>query len=304
MFYYARLAFFSGASTAFICHSGEAQPSPDFSFASDAGSGKNITYNATNAYHYAPSTIAYTGKEAANYRYISKLTTGPSYKYNITQFVTTVLPADKVLYTDKDAMQLNSSAMDLADYSDALAEQAKEIRIEARSAKTRWQAVALCKKADSLDVACVKKQYESTETFINAGESQFEANSIVIKLWQKKTNYNSDALTTATLLNNEATYYYTRSITEMQESDTSSRSYIKQAFLDEAQKDMETAVLKQQSAENVFISINQGNSITVAKKIDSILSVPAPFKQEAPQETPTTIQVMYCVQIDAYFDKK
>ena len=288
--HYLRLAFLSGASTAFFCHSGVAQQHPEHMPNNGEGIGKGFTYTYTPATRSYPATIAYS-----NYHNVSTSTT-PSYKYNITSFITTTLPVNKVQFSNPQALQMNQTANTIANNAATLSASANQTRSMARHASNRWQAVALCKKADSLEALSDNKTYEATQTVTNATESQYETNAEQLDRYNHNATYSTDILTSASLLNNEATIYYDKALTKIQQSDTAARLYIKQSFMDEARKDMETAVLKQQAAENIYISMQQNNSLALAKKIDSVLSVP----EQAQPQPDTFGKVLFCVEVGSF----
>jgi len=276
---FTRLIFLTGTSIALMCNTLMAQ---------------GTVMDAT-----ADKSTAANSEDIANYRHISSLTTGASYKYNITQFVAAVLRTDAVEYTERASSKMIRWANSLAKSANNLAANAKELRIEAGQAKEKKEAIALSKKADSLDELSDLKKLEATKNAINATENQYDANAEEIKIWQKSYNYSSDVLTSADLLNNEANYYYSKSITEVQKADTTQRVYLKQGFADAAKQDMEIAVMKQQGAQNIYLSLNQDASISIAEKIDSILSsAPTPAMPKA--EPMSFGHVVFCVQVGAY----
>jgi hypothetical protein len=225
--YYTRIAFLSGASTAFVCHSGTAQNSrPDNLQSEENNTSKNLVYTIKNDPHY-----------------LSTISTGPGYKYNITAFISNVLPANTVQYSDKSALQMNSDAK-------AIDNSAKDLSAESKSLRT--------------------------------------------KASQAYTKYNTDVLTSAGLLTSDAEIYYTKSLNEIQKADNCSLIYVKQGFMELAQSDMETALLKQQAAENMYISFKNSASVEVASKIDSILSAPDVQTRE------NAGKIVFCVQVGAY----
>lgn len=62
--------------------------------------------------------------------------------------------------------------------------------------------------------------------------------------------------------------------------------------METAQKDMEEAVIKQQNAENIYISMDNSKSVAIAEKIDSILT--------APDKPKAFNGIVFCVQVGAY----
>ena len=61
---------------------------------------------------------------------------------------------------------------------------------------------------------------------------------------------------------------------------------------------METAVLKQQSAENIYMGMQQNNSVALAKRIDSILVTNEDIA--AKNEANSFGNIVFCVQIGTY----
>lgn len=288
--HYVRLAFLSGASTAFFCHSSVAQEArPDHATAADDGTGKRFVYQYQNIQHSPASTVVYSSVATS---------TGPSYNYNITAFVNNTLPVNSVVYSDNSAIRLNNSAVSLTESAHKLASQAAEARNHAKTAAQRWQAVALCKEADSLDVLSDSKNLESVTSSVNALESQYDANTSQIASNHQKANYNSDLLTSAELLTKEAAYYYNLSLKFWTQADSSKRLYVKSDFAARAQKEMETAVLKQQQAENIYSGMQNSNTVAVAEKIDSILvSNDEIAKRNAANSFGN---IVFCVQVGSY----
>ncbi len=276
--YYTRIAFLSGASTAFVCHSGAAQNSrPDNLQSEENNTSKNLVYTVKSDPHY-----------------LSTISTGPGYKYNITAFIAQVLPANTIQYSDKSALQMNMDAKTMDNSAKALSAESKSLRIKASQAFTKEQAQQFAKQADVLDAQSADKMYTATVTYLNSEESQYESNTQVIINWQHNASYNTDVLTSAGLLNSDAQFYYTKSLNEIQKADNSSPIYVKQGFMDEAQKDMETALLKQQATENIYISFKNSASVEVANRIDSILSAPDVQSRE------NAGKIIFCVQVGAY----
>jgi hypothetical protein len=276
--YYTRIAFLSGASTAFVCHSGTAQNSrPDNLQSEENNTSKNLVYTVKNDPHY-----------------LSTISTGPSYKYNITAFISNVLPANTVQYSDKSALQMNSDAKAIDNSAKALSAESKNLRTKASQAYTKEQAQQFAQQADALDAQSADKMYTAIVTYLNSDESQYESNNQVIINWQHNASYNTDVLTSAGLLTSDAQFYYTKSFNEIQKADNSALIYVKQGFMELAQSDMETALLKQQSAENMYISFKNSASVEVASRIDSILSAPDIQTRE------NAGKIIFCVQVGAY----
>ena len=288
--HYVRLAFLSGASTAFFCHSSVAQEArPDHATSADDGSGKRFVYQYQNVQRSSASTVVYSSTGTSS---------GPSYSYNITGFVKNTLSVSSVVYSDNSATQLNNSAISLTETAHKLASEAAEARNHAKVAAQRWQAVALCKEADSLDMLVDANNLEFAKTSLNALESQYQANTTQIATYHQKTNYNSDLLTSAELLAKEAAYYCNLSVKFWTQADTSRRMYVKTDFASKAQKEMEIAVLKQQQAENIYLGMQNSNSIAVAEKIDSILIT---NEEIAKRETANSFgNMIFCVQVGSY----
>lgn len=290
--HYVRLALLSGASTAFLCHSGVAQHNPEHTPTSGEGTGKGYIYTFTPAQRDYSSAALYS-----NYHQVAQYN-NPSYKYNITSFITTTLPVNKVQFSDSQALQMSQTATIITNDASALSGAANQTRSMARQANNRWQAVALCKKADSLDALSETKTYQATQTATNATESQYETNAGQLDHYSHNATANTDILTSANLINSEAGFYYSKALTEIKQSDTAIHLYIKESFMNMALADMETAVTKQQASENIYISVQHNNSLALARKIDSILSAPA---EEAAKEQPATFgNILFCVQVGSF----
>ena len=271
---YVRLAFLSGAGTAFIGHSAIAQNQPE---TAGENSGKLYTYSSPNDYHY-----------------LSTLTSGKCYKYNITTFVTDVLPANTVQFSDNSASQMNYSAITLHEYSDDLSAQAKSLRMQASKASDRQQAKQFSQQADAMDALSASKQLEATVTSINSAESQYEANLQAIVNWQRTASYGTDVLTSANLLSHDADFYYAKALGEIEKANASTQVYVKQGYMDEAQNDMFTAALKQQGAENIYISFKNSASVEVAMRVDSMLTTPDMAARE------NSGKIIFCVQVGSF----
>jgi hypothetical protein len=230
----------------------------------------------------------------ARYRYLSTLTSGKCYRYNITTFVNNYYPVNTVEYSNKIALQQNNRAIALNLSSDEFAAKAKSARLSEANETGKQRTFLLARKADSLDALAAAKQFEATETSVNSDNMQYSTNLEQISEMQRKAGYSTDELTSAGLLSQEAEFYHSKALMETENANSGALLYVKQNLMDEAQKDMVTALLRQQSAENVYLSFQNSASVDVAMRIDSMLSAPVQLSRD------NAGTIIFSVQVGAF----
>jgi len=170
-----------------------------------------------------------------------------------------ITPQGLVTYSDPNATQANRFAASYNSASDSISVQANIIREKVSRAKDEDQARELSKEADSLDNMAQQQKIQGENAANAAGSSQFLYNKHQIVAWQNvlyNSHATSDELTTARLLLNDANLYYTKSLAEKQKADSTDKGYLKQTYLDNATNYINTALVKQQSAERVYLNYN------------------------------------------------
>ncbi len=207
-----------------------------------------------------------------NYHYLSTLNTGPSYKYNITAFIGSYLPANSVVFSDNKAYQMNKEAVTMSDHAEELIDMAKHIRIQLRNLSENAKIRQISRTSDSLEILTANFQLESEESEADAYMHQYNVNEKRISYLQNSATYSTDELTLADLLNHEAQIYFNTSVNEYSNATAEKMLYLSQPLMDNTLRDLKSALLKQQCAINVYLSLKNNTSLEVAMKIDSILS--------------------------------
>jgi hypothetical protein len=174
---------------------------------------------------------------------------------NVTGNVVT--PQGLVTYSDPGAAQANRTSQSYSNIADTLSIEANTFREKVSRTSDKDQARMLSQKADSLDNLSQQKKLQSIDASNMASANQFMANKRQITAWQNAPqNGSTDQTTTADLLLQDANFYYNKSLVEKQKADSTNKPYLKQSYLDNASNYLSTALVKQQSAERIYLKSN------------------------------------------------
>ena len=192
---------------------------------------------------------------------------------NTTSGIQNVISTSNIQYTNPTASQANQTATAFMKDADTLTSQANNDRQEATHATDPTQARLLSHRADSLDDLAQQKRLQSSETANTANSNQFVANKQQLAVWQNvEQNDYSDKLTTAKLLNQDANFYYNKSLIAKQKADSADKPYLKQGYLDDAAKFLSTALLKQQQAQDIYLNVKPSLASVTASNTPLVAS--------------------------------
>jgi len=192
---------------------------------------------------------------------------------NTTSGIQNVISTSNIQYTNPTASQANQTATAFMKDADTLTSQANNDRQEATHATNPTQARLLSHRADSLDDLAQQKRLQSSETANTANSNQFIANKQQLAVWQNvEQNDYSDKLTTAKLLNQDANFYYNKSLIAKQKADSADKPYLKQGYLDDAAKFLSTALLKQQQAQDIYLNVKPSLASVTASNTPLVAS--------------------------------
>ncbi len=253
-----------------------------------------IYSGTTGCSQHAAAQVSNNNSAERMYRYLSTVTSGPAYKYNITSFIGKYMPEGAVQLSDSEAAQMDRSARLLQATSDGFAFKARLIRAQITEQLQASIIRQMALQADSLENLSANFQLEASENAGNALKRQYEMNEKRINAMQQgASSYPTDELTLANLLEREALLYYTKAVQEYNKVSNSGFVYLSQSITDGANKHLEAALLKQQSAVNVYLSLYNNTSKEVAMKIDSILTPLSPVM-------PNAGNIIFTIEVGAF----
>ena len=170
----------------------------------------------------------------------------------------TTLSTTKVFYSDPGAGKAGTEGAKLIADATILSQEAGDARRQAEESKDTTIQRILYHRADSLDNVGDKEKLQGATVSVIADSNQYQSNAQKLGAWKtyKIHTDDSDKITTARLLMEDGGFYFTKSLSEKQRADNMSKSYLKETFMELAKQDVETALLKQQTAENIYLGFN------------------------------------------------
>ncbi len=221
--------------------------------------GNQQTGNLADNNHIQSSDTGLTNRQAANTNSNTSTDNNSSGNDASNQSVNKqTIPATAVYYSNQEVRKTGIQGEKQITDAKLLSDRAQELRIEAEETKDTGLAPILYRRADSLDHAGDREKLLGVTASMNADTNQFLANSQILTAWSgyKATQGDTDKITTARLLVQDANFYYSKSLSEKRKADNMGKSYLKETFMELAKQDIETALLKQQNAENIYLNYN------------------------------------------------